>query len=86
MRLDNETLMDPRVGSELRSFVAVKYDADQPVGKAISHRYRVGGFPGFVVIEGNGDILADFAGYRSADELISKLRSILVDQRGRARG
>lgn len=76
MRLDNETLMDPRVGSELQRFVAVRYDADQAVGRDLSQRYGVNGFPGFVVIDAGGNVISEFAGYRSADEFIAQLRML----------
>ncbi len=52
------------------------------MGQRLAQRYRVGGFPGFVVVDDGGNVLSDFAGYRSPEGLIAQLRSIHGSGRG----
>ena len=66
--------MDPRVGSELRRFIAVRYDADRGEGKRVAESYGVRGYPNFYVVDGRGQVLDEFAGFRDADSFIRRLR------------
>ena len=70
----SQTLRDPRVGSELQRFTAVRYDADRGEGKAVAQRFGVRGFPGFVVLDGSGRKIDEFAGFRTADQFLLRLR------------
>jgi thioredoxin-related protein len=54
----------------------VRYDADQPEGRALAESYGVRGYPSFVIVDGRGRVLDEFAGYRSAPELVSRLRGV----------
>jgi thioredoxin-related protein len=54
----------------------VRYDADQPAGRALADRFNVRGYPSFVVIDGNGRVIDEFAGYRSASEFVGRLRPL----------
>ena len=74
MRLDRETLRDPQVGGEVARYVAVRYDGDAPTGDALARQYGVRGYPTFVVLDGDGRKLDEFAGFRSPTELVQRMR------------
>ena len=74
MRLDRETLRNPRVGGEVARFVAVRYDGDAPTGDAIARQFGVRGYPTLLLVDGNGRKLDELVGFHSPDQLIGRLR------------
>ncbi len=63
------------MGQELQRFVAVRYDADRGEGKAVAQRFGVNGYPGFVVVDGNGRKIDEFAGFRDANQFLRRLKT-----------
>ncbi len=55
--------------------MAVRYDADGGEGKAVAERFGVRGFPGFVVVDGNGRKIDEFAGFREPNQFLRRLRT-----------
>lgn len=55
--------------------MAVRYDADKPEGDALARRMGVRGYPAFAVLDSSGRVLDEFAGHRSAEDLVQRLRS-----------
>ena len=60
----------------MANFVAVRYDADRGEGKTMAQRYGVDGYPGFVILDANGRMIDKFAGFRSSEDIINRLRSV----------
>ena len=54
--------------------MAVRYDAERPAGKALAAQHAVAGYPTFVVLDADGRQLDEFAGYRTPDEFVNRLR------------
>ena len=57
-------------------FISVRYDGDSPTGKAVAQQFGVRGYPSMVIVNGNGQKIDEFAGYRTASQLINRLRSV----------
>jgi len=76
-RLRDEFLELPEHGELLDSFVLLKLDADDPHSFELKERYRVGGYPTLLVVDGEGRELQRFVGYDSdAERLAQRLASL----------
>lgn len=51
---EQNVLPDPRVAAEIAKIAFVRYDVDTPVGLEAATRYRVNGFPTFIVLDAKG--------------------------------
>ena len=58
----------------MSKFIAVRYDADRGVGQSVARRFGVDAFPAFVILDRNGKIVDEFAGFRPAADIINRLR------------
>ena len=64
------------MGQETAKIIAIRYDAEQREGRALAKRFGITGYPAFIVVDGNGRVIDEFSGYRRADELVARLRSL----------
>jgi thiol-disulfide isomerase/thioredoxin len=51
---EQNVLPDPRVAAEIAKIAFVRYDVDTPIGNEAATRYRVNGFPTFIVLDAKG--------------------------------
>ncbi len=73
-RLKRDTFSQGAVQARLRSgFVAARYDAGLPTGRALADRYGMPGYPVMVVADASGREIGRVVGYRDANALIGEL-------------
>jgi len=58
------------------TFVNVKIDAERGEGPAIIRRYRVEGFPTFLLLDGDGNLVGKMVGGSPADDFIEKMKGL----------
>jgi len=73
-QMDQTTYRDPVVRAESENFVLVKVNADIQV--PIIERYEVDAFPTVLFLDGKGNEIARFAGYRRASDLAPRMKSV----------
>jgi thiol-disulfide isomerase/thioredoxin len=73
-KLDEEVLSQPAVAARLQSFVCIAVDADEEQNVAMA--FGVSSLPRLVVVNLNDEIVGDWLGFRSADDLLKLLRDI----------
>ena len=73
-QMDQTTYRDPAVKVESANFVLVKVNADIQV--PIIERYEVEAFPTVLFLDGKGNEIARFAGYRHASDLAPRMKSV----------
>lgn len=73
-QMDQTTYRDPAVKAESENFVLVKVNADVQI--PVIDRYEVEAFPTVLFLDGKGNEIARFAGYRRAADLAPKMRSV----------
>lgn len=71
-RMDEDVFTDARVQSALLDYIPVKLDADRG-GRSVATRYRVSGLPAFLIVNGEGEVVGRFSGYRSVDSFLDEL-------------
>ena len=62
--MDNTTLKDERVIEELSSFVLLKVDGDK--FQDFTRKYKVSGYPTFIILNTHGESIASTSGYKDA--------------------
>ncbi len=84
--MDATTFKDKAVVAELSSgWMPVKIDCtvNSPQIDALIRKYKVTGFPGFVVLSPGGEVKDSFTGYHAADEFLAKIRKARQPSRAR---
>ncbi len=72
--MDREVFAAPEVGEMMNaSFVNVKVDAESEFGDALAAEYGVGGFPTYIWMDANGDVIARNVGYSEKAEFIASV-------------
>ncbi|MBK9063091.1 MAG: thioredoxin family protein [Acidobacteria bacterium] len=72
-KMDEEVFVEPRVQKALLAFVPIKVDTDKSSGRAVANRYRVAGLPAYLVVNGDGELVARFDGYLPVEAFLRKL-------------
>ncbi|MBD3162186.1 MAG: thioredoxin fold domain-containing protein [Candidatus Eisenbacteria bacterium] len=74
--LDEKTWVEPRVASILQDFVLLRLDMTDrsPETQALGERWNVTGLPTVIVLDGEGNEVDRFFGFRSADQVLPLLR------------
>jgi thiol-disulfide isomerase/thioredoxin len=73
-KLDEEVLTQPAVVAQLQQFVCISVDADKEQNVAMA--FGVSSLPRLLVINMHDEIVGDWLGFRSADDLLKLLRDI----------
>ncbi len=77
--MDATTLQDKNVTEELSSrWIAMKIDGtiNSPEIEKLQKKYKVKGYPGFVVLSPSGEVKGGFTGYHNADDFLAKIKSL----------
>lgn len=74
-KLDKEVFTDDRVGEAARGLVAIRVNAEKG-GEDVASRFRVGGYPTLLFVDGDGNLVHKVEGYLPADELLDVLRAL----------
>jgi tetratricopeptide (TPR) repeat protein len=59
--------------------VYLHVDAEKGEGKEVAERYKVNGFPTFLLVNSDGDLLDQWSGYEGADAWVETLESAVKD-------
>ncbi len=73
-QLDKESFGDPRVVEAAKGFVCAKLDAD--IAKAAAMRYPAEGYPTVVFTTPSGEEILRFSGYRTAEQVLTVVRTV----------
>lgn len=77
-RLDRDTFSDPQMMTYLNGkFVCVKVNAEQPNGRPVASKYRVGGFPCALVFDPTGKMIGKLSGYNRPAEYQKMLEDLI---------
>ncbi len=71
-----EVLENPVWQPALAGFVPVVLDADDPSSFPAKDRYRIGGYPTVLLLDGDGAVLDRIEGYSGPESFIERLRSV----------
>lgn len=71
--MDETVLNQADVLSTMKSFTVIRVDADQPSGFSWKRKYRVSGYPTYILTTSEGDEIRRIVGTRTAPELLSIL-------------
>lgn len=72
-RMDEDVFSNARVQRALLDdYIPIKVDADRG-GRKVAVRYRVTGLPAFLLVNGDGEVVGRFDGYRSVDSFLHEL-------------
>lgn len=74
-KLDKEVFADARVGEATRGLVAIRVNAEKG-GEEVASRFRVGGYPTLLFVDGDGNLVHRVEGYLPADEFLEVLRAL----------
>lgn len=58
------------------NFVNAKFDAEKGEGIEIAKRYKVTGYPTFLLLDSSGEVVGRFSGGASAESFIAKVKSL----------
>ncbi len=76
--MDKETFTDPAVAEVMnRNFVNVRYEMETGFGMRMAAKYRVSGFPTFLVFTAEGALVYRIIGYLKPKEFIEQLQRAL---------
>ena len=75
-KMDEDVFADSRVHTALTKFIAIRVDADRGGGRAVANRYRVRGLPAYLLVDGDGNVVARFDGYWPVEAFLLKLGRI----------
>jgi thiol:disulfide interchange protein len=73
-KMDEDVFPDARVKAALLEYVPIQLDTDNAGGRAVAERYRVNGLPAYLLVNGNGELVAQFDGYMPVDVFLARLR------------
>ncbi len=73
-KLDEEVLTQPPVVAQLQRFICIAVDADKEPDVALA--FNVASLPRLLVINTRDEIVGDWLGFRSTDDLLKLLRDI----------
>lgn len=78
--LAREVFPRPEVGAYFNPrFINVKYDMEKGDGKKLYERYKkhIIGFPTMLLINKNGEVLQQLAGYQDAEKLLDSIKEVM---------
>jgi len=75
-KLNRETFPDPAVKAELAKMVALKIDAESPVGQPLAQRYKVTGYPTLLVLDPQGREVGRIVGFKEPAVLVGLIQDI----------
>lgn len=69
--LKARTFSNPEVGTFFNAnFINVEVDGEKGEGKDLAYKYRIMGYPSLIFVNGNGDVVAQTAGYHNPEEFL----------------
>lgn len=78
-RMASEVFTQKKVGDYFnRTFVNAKFDAELGEGVDIARRYKVTGYPTFLLIDSNGTLIGRMMGGSPADDFIKQIEKLRV--------
>lgn len=81
-KLKKNTFADPKVGTFFNSnFINLSLDGEQAEGLALMKKYGLRGFPSLLIIDENGNVIAETGGYQSPDKIIKFGNSALNNEK-----
>ena len=86
-QMDDEVFPLPAVAKQMKeNFVSVKIDfMTEDLGKELQIKYAVTGFPTFLLLNSDGQLVARFSGYTEADKF-QKLLKNAIEQSAKGKG
>lgn len=72
-------LPTPTVQRQLKRVVFVRYDAEEPTGKATAHSLGVVGYPTFIALRQDGEEIARLHGFQDAPDFASWVSEVAPD-------
>lgn len=75
--LDAQTYSEKEVVDLCKDMISCKIDADKEDGKKVSEKYKVTGLPTILFLDGDGEIVSKFVGFRKAPEFIKSIDTTL---------
>ncbi|MFQ6609002.1 MAG: thioredoxin family protein [Fidelibacterota bacterium] len=69
-KMDRSTFSEPDVQTLLRSFVPIRVDVEEEGGLHLARLTGIGSLPTIVFYNGSGEVVGEYVGYRSADEML----------------
>jgi thioredoxin-related protein len=77
--MDRETFSDKKVGEYMNAtFFPYKVDAETEVGSYLVETYGVEGYPTFLIVDGNSNLISNESGFLAAEPFLETLRSIML--------
>lgn len=74
VKMDKEIFSLKSVGNYMnKNFVCVKYNVREGDGPKLKEKYKIGGFPHFVILTPEGDVVHKFMGYRQEKAFFEEL-------------
>jgi len=76
--MDRETFSDAEVGSLMNArFVNVKMEMESGVGPSVAMKYRIHGFPQFLIFDPDGKLVYRIVGFKPKDAFMEDLKNAL---------
>lgn len=76
---ERQVLPTPSVQRQLERVVFVRYDAEEPTGKATAHSLGVVGYPTFIALRQDGEEIARLHGFQDAPDFSSWISEVAPD-------
>lgn len=76
--LKSRTFPNSEVGTFYNgNFINVEVDGEEGEGIDLARKYRIRGYPSLIFVNGNGDVVAQTAGYHNSKEFIELGKQVL---------
>ena len=76
--LKSRTFPDDEVGEYYNAnFVNVMVDGEKGEGLGLARKYKIRGYPTLIYLDSNGEVIAQTAGYRNAEQFIEIGKQII---------
>lgn len=73
--MDKTTFSDDAVAKYLSAnFIPSKMDGESSIGRSLVGKYDVSGYPTFLIVDGDANMISNMSGFMEADPFLDKLR------------
>ncbi|MEM9326807.1 MAG: thioredoxin family protein [Bacteroidota bacterium] len=85
-KMEREVFTHPEVGDVFNTnFLNVHLDMESALGKRIQEKYRIQALPTHLFLDGRGDLILTYVGYRNVEDFIALAQTAVEDRMHRAK-